>query len=127
MSSQERPLSPHLQVYKPTLTMMMSIAHRATGIILYFGFSLLVLGLIGLAAGGSFYGAVWFVATSWLGSLFLIGLTWALFHHVLGGIRHFIWDMGFGFDLVQVEKMARYTVIGSLGLTLLFWGALCLL
>jgi succinate dehydrogenase / fumarate reductase cytochrome b subunit len=116
-----RPLSPHLQIYKPMLTMMMSIVHRITGGALFFGMLLLVWWLTAAAAGPNAYASVqWFMET-WLGRLILFGYTWALIHHMLGGIRHFIWDLGHGFGAAEREWLAAANLIGSIGLTILIW------
>ena len=119
----ERPLSPHLQIYRPMLTMMMSIAHRITGAALYFGTVLLAWWLISAATTGSraFEIAQGFFG-SWFGKLILFGYTWALLHHMLGGIRHFIWDSGRGFEPAERELFAKATIFGSAVLTLLIWG-----
>src|SRR5579872_6039804 len=109
----ERPLSPHLQIYRPTLTMMMSIVHRITGAALYLGTLLLAWWLIAAASGPNGYATIqWFMATS-IGRLVLFGYTWALLHHMFGGIRHFIWDLGYGFGANEREWMARATLFGS--------------
>jgi len=116
-----RPLSPHLQIYKPMLTMMMSIVHRITGGALYFGTLLLVWWLTAAAAGPNAYGQVqWFMET-WLGRLILLGYTWALIHHMLGGIKHLIWDLGYGFEPAEREWLTIATLIGSIGFTILIW------
>ena len=116
-----RPLSPHLQIYKPMLTMVMSIVHRITGAALYFGMLLLAWWLIAAASGPNAYaGFEWFMG-SVLGQLLLFGYTWALIHHMLGGIRHLIWDTGRGLDKVSIEIFALATIIGSTVLTLLVW------
>jgi len=116
-----RPLSPHLQIYRPLLTMMMSIFHRITGGALYAGTLLLVWYLVALASGPeAFAGARWFMG-SILGRLILLGYTWALMHHMLGGLRHFVWDLGLGFDEESREWMARATIVGSVVLTLALW------
>ena len=116
-----RPLSPHLQIYRPMLTMMMSIAHRITGAALYFGTLLLVWWLIAAAAGPNAYGAVqWFMETL-VGRLILFGYTWALIHHGLGGIRHLIWDAGYGYGPTEREWLTVATLIGSVGLTIILW------
>ena len=116
-----RPLSPHLQIYKPLLTMMMSIVHRITGGALFFGMLLLVWWLIAAAAGPNAYASVqWFMETL-LGRLILFGYTWALIHHMLGGIRHLIWDTGRGFEQNEREGLALATIVGSVSLTLLLW------
>lgn len=117
----KRPLSPHLQIYKPMLTMMMSIMHRVTGVALYFGSLLLAWLLIAVASGPEYFEFVLGLADTILGRLIIFGYTWALFHHMLGGIRHFIWDTGRGFELNTVEWLARLTLIGGLVLAVLTW------
>lgn len=119
--SAARPLSPHLTIYKPIPTMVMSILHRATGAALYAGTILLALWLLAAAGGSeSFSWASWAFG-SWLGRLVLFGYTWALMHHMLGGIRHFIWDAGLGFDKKSATQLAVATAIGSVTLTALIW------
>ncbi len=119
----ERPLSPHLQVFRPLFTMMMSIIHRITGAALYFGIVLLAWWLIAAASGPHYFAYVSAFVSSFLGRLILFGFTWALIHHMLGGIRHFIWDTERGFELKQVELLARLTLAGSVLLTLAVWVA----
>jgi len=116
-----RPLSPHLQIYKPILTMVMSILHRITGAALYFGTILLAWWLIAAAAGPAYFDFVNDLYGSFLGRLILFGFTWALVHHMLGGLRHFIWDMGAGFGKDAREWLAKATIIGSVSLTLILW------
>ena len=116
-----RPLSPHLQIYKPILTMVMSILHRITGAALYFGTILLAWWLIAAAAGPAYFDFVNELYGSILGRLVLFGFTWALVHHMLGGIRHFIWDMGAGFGKEAREWLAKATIVGSVSLTLILW------
>lgn len=117
----ERPLSPHLQIYKPTITMTMSVLHRITGAALFFGTLLLVIALVALASGKSGYASVQAIYGSIFGKLVLFGYTWALFHHMCGGIRHFIWDTGAGLERETRFKLAWATLIGSLALTVLAW------
>jgi len=117
----ERPLSPHLQIYSPMLTMMMSIVHRVTGGALYVGTLLLVWWLVAAAAGPAAYADFeWFIG-SIIGRLILFGYTWALIHHMLGGIRHLIWDNGYGFGPEEREWLVRAGLIGSIVLTVLLW------
>lgn len=116
-----RPLSPHLQIYKPIPTMVMSIMHRITGAALYFGTLLLAWWLIGAATGEAYFNYVDDFLSSIIGRLILFGYTWALIHHALGGIRHFMWDLGYGFDKHFSTKLAYATIIGSVSLTLLLW------
>lgn len=116
-----RPLSPHLQIYKPIMTMVMSILHRVTGAALYFGTILMAFWLVCAAAGPESYQFAMDVFGSFLGRLVLFGFTWALVHHMIGGLRHFIWDMGHGFDLSAANWMARATVVASVALTVVLW------
>ena len=118
-----RPLSPHLQIYRPMLTMLMSIAHRITGAALYFGMALLAWWLLAAASGPNAYAVfTWFLGTV-IGKLILFGYTWALIHHMLGGIRHLIWDTLHGFEPAERERLALATIVGSIALTLLIWVA----
>ncbi|MEM9633582.1 MAG: succinate dehydrogenase, cytochrome b556 subunit [Pseudomonadota bacterium] len=116
-----RPLSPHLQIYKPILTMVMSILHRITGAALYFGTVLLAWWLIAAAAGPSYFDFVNWLFGTIVGQLVLFGFTWALVHHMLGGIRHFVWDMGAGFGKEARDLLAKATIIGSVTLTVILW------
>ena len=116
-----RPLSPHLQIYRPMLTMVMSIVHRITGAALYFGTILLVAWLAAAAAGPESFAVARDIAASIPGKVILLGYTWALVHHALGGIRHLIWDTGRGFDLPTVERMAQLNLAGSIAITILIW------
>ncbi len=116
-----RPLSPHLQIYKPMLTMMMSIAHRITGAALYFGTFLLAWWLIAAASGPAYFSAVDGFFGSFIGRLILFGYTWALIHHMLGGLRHFLWDLGRGFEPEAREFLAKASIVGSVVLTLVVW------
>lgn len=119
----ERPLSPHLQIYKPSITMVTSILHRITGAALFFGTLLLVVFLVALAMGKASFGTVQAVYGSIFGKLVLFGYTWALFMHMCGGIRHFIWDTAAGLERATRFKLAWTTLIGSLVLTALAWAA----
>ena len=117
----ERPLSPHLQIYKPLINMVMSILHRMTGAALYFGTFLLAWWLIAAASGPAYFDFVNAIFSSFGGRLILFGYTWALVHHMLGGLRHFVWDLGHGFELKTVNLMSWASIIGSPALTLIIW------
>ena len=117
----ERPLSPHLSIYRPMLTMMMSIVHRITGAALYVGTILLAWWLIAAASGPNRYAEVqWFMSTI-PGRLILFGYTWALLHHMLGGIRHLIWDTTHGLGPAEREWLTAASLVGSIGLTIVVW------
>jgi succinate dehydrogenase / fumarate reductase, cytochrome b subunit len=117
----ERPLSPHLQIYSPLINMVMSIVHRITGAALYFGSLLLAWWLIAAASGPDYYNYVlsWFA--TWPGKIILLGYTWALLHHMMGGLRHLIWDSGRGYDLGTVDLLSWGSLAASLILTAIVW------
>ncbi|MHB0950680.1 MAG: succinate dehydrogenase, cytochrome b556 subunit [Allorhizobium sp.] len=117
----KRPLSPHLQIYKPIPTMVMSIMHRVTGAGLYFGTLLVAWWLIAASSGAAYFEWVsWFMGTI-LGRVVLLGYTWALLHHMLGGLRHLLWDLGYGFEKSFSTKLAKANFAGSVVLTLVVW------
>ena len=119
--TKSRPLSPHLQVYKPLPTMVMSIVHRITGGALYFGTLLVAWWLIAAASGEAYFEWVsWFFGTL-IGRLILFGYTWALVQHMLGGLRHFMWDLGHGYEKEFSTKLAIATPFASVALTILIW------
>ncbi|ACE98778.1 MULTISPECIES: succinate dehydrogenase, cytochrome b556 subunit [Rhodopseudomonas] len=117
----ERPLSPHMQAYRWSLTMTMSIVHRATGIALYSGTLLLAWWLIACAAGPTAYANVQAFTGSWIGRLIVFGYTWSLMHHMLSGVRHFVWDLGYGFKTADREWLTWAALIGGIVLTVLLW------
>ena len=116
-----RPLSPHLQIYRMTLTMAMSIVHRITGAGLYFGMALVAWLLIAAASGPNAYAAFEAFFSSIIGRLILFGYTWVLMQHLIGGIRHLIWDFGYGMEPGTRMNMARATPIAAAVLTVLIW------
>jgi succinate dehydrogenase / fumarate reductase, cytochrome b subunit len=116
-----RPLSPHLQVWRPTLTYVMSIVHRITGVGLYIGVLLLAWFLLALSGDATTFATFSSFIHSFIGQLVLLGFTWALFHHMLGGVRHALWDSGIGLDAPLREQLAQATLIGGVALTLLVW------
>lgn len=116
-----RPLSPHLQIYRWSWTMAMSVAHRLTGIALYGGIALFALWLVALASGPSAFEPVQDLFGSAFGILVLFAYTWVLVHHMLGGVRHLFWDFGHGMEPAERINMARFTLVGSVALTLLIW------
>ena len=118
-----RPLSPHLQIYRPMLTMMMSIAHRISGAANAIGFLLLAWWLVAIASGPEAYATVSGFFTSLPGQVLLFLFSWALIHHMLGGIRHLIWDTGRALDKTSIEVFAWATIVGSTLLTALLWVA----
>lgn len=116
-----RPLSPHLQIYRWTWTMAMSVVHRVTGIALYGGTVLVAYWLYAMGSGPAGYETASWLFGSILGRLVLFGYTLILMHHMLGGIRHLVWDFGHGYEAGARLNMARFTLIGSVSLTVLIW------
>ncbi len=108
----ERPLSPHLQVYRPQMTSMLSIMHRGTGVFLALGTPLLVYWLVKLAAGPTAFAAVQECFSHWFVQLLLLGWTFAMFYHLSNGIRHLFWDAGKGFEMQDLYR-SGYMVIAS--------------
>ena len=117
----ERPLSPHLSIYARQINMVMSILHRLTGAALYFGTLLLAAWLIAAAMGEAQFVAVSAIFAHPIGMLVLFGYTWALAHHMLGGMRHLLWDTGRGLQIWQVNVLSWLTLVGSVALTLAIW------
>ena len=117
----QRPLSPHLQIYRPQITSVLSILHRATGVCLAVGTVLLTWWLVAAATSDSAYAAVSGFLRSWLGLLLLFGWTAALWYHFSNGIRHLTWDAGHGFALPQVYASGRVVLIAAAVLTVLTW------
>ena len=117
----KRPLSPHLSIYKPIPTMVMSILHRITGVALYAGMLLFAWWLFAAATSETYFAWVNGFFASIFGRLVLIGFTWALMHHLAGGPRHFLWDTGRGFDKHFSTKLAWATLAFSISATILVW------
>ena len=119
-----RPLSPHLQIYRWKITMAVSIFHRITGGALYFGTLLLAWWLVALALGpGPFAFANWALG-SWIGLIVLFGYSWALIQHLLGGLRHFVWDFGYAMGKPARDRIAWANFIGSAVLTIVLWAVI---
>lgn len=116
-----RPLSPHLSIYKPIPTMMASIFHRFTGVGLYFGMFLFAWWLFAAAVAPDYFDWVNGLFGSWFGRIVLLVLSWALIHHMLGGIKHLVQDTGRGLEKHFTTKLAKAHIAASTGLTILLW------
>ncbi|UUX48051.1 succinate dehydrogenase, cytochrome b556 subunit [Nisaea acidiphila] len=127
MSVSNRPLSPHLQIYRLPLTAITSILHRATGVALGAGTLLLVWWLMATATGGSYFEFVQGIMGSWIGLLVLFGFSFALFFHLCNGIRHLFWDAGYGFEIESADRATKLVIAASVGLTALAWILACVL
>jgi succinate dehydrogenase / fumarate reductase cytochrome b subunit len=114
-------MSPHLDIYRFTITMAMSIAHRVTGVGLYIGVLLLAWFLLALSGDARTFATFSAFIHSIIGQLLLFGFTWALFHHMLGGVRHALWDAGVGLDHPLRDRLAQGTLVGGLVLAIVVW------
>ena len=116
-----RPISPHISIWRPTITYVMSIVHRITGAGLYFGTALLTVWLVSAASGADGFQTVNDLFGSIVGRILLFLYTWALLHHMLGGVRHFFWDFQIGMDPPTANMFGWATIITSVSLTILVW------
>ena len=123
MANRERPLSPHLQIYRPEITSVLSILHRLTGVALSVGTLILVWWVLAAATGDGAFALASGVLGSVVGQLLLLGWTFALFYHLANGIRHLVWDAGYGFDLDVLQRTGWLVVGAAAGLTVLTWTA----
>ncbi|MEQ8709786.1 MAG: succinate dehydrogenase, cytochrome b556 subunit [Rhodospirillales bacterium] len=121
MATKARPLSPHLQVYRPQITSVLSISHRITGIALAVGTILLVYWLGAAASGPEAYATARGFIGSWFGLLLLFGWSFCLFYHLANGIRHLFWDAGKGFEIETMELTGKIVVAAAVVLTVLAW------
>jgi len=117
----QRPLSPHLSIYRLSLTMVMSGVHRITGLALCAGMLMLTWWLLAAAAGQNAYGTFEAFAASWIGKLILVGFSWSLLHHLLGGLRYLLWDLGYGLEPAEREWLVRANIICSIAATVILW------
>ncbi len=121
----KRPLSPHLGIYKWSVTMTLSILHRMTGVALSLSALALVAWLVAAASGAEAYAAVAAILGGWFGVLLLLGFSASFFVHLGNGVRHLFWDSGYGFDKSTAHKSGVITLVVAAALTVLFWlGAL---
>lgn len=121
MTTRDRPLSPHLLIYRWQWTMALSITHRMTGVALVAGTLLLVWWLLAAAMGPEAYAQVEAVMTHWIGRFVLFGWTWSLFYHLANGIRHLSWDAGLGYELRTGYLTGLLVAVSSIVLTVLTW------
>jgi succinate dehydrogenase / fumarate reductase cytochrome b subunit len=121
MATSGRPLAPHLQIYRWYFTMALSIAHRASGIVLSVGLILLAWWLLALAGGPASFATFQAVTDNFVGGLILFCLTFVLFFHLLNGIRHLAWDIGYGFDLATAKLTGGIVIVVAGALTVVTW------
>ena len=115
------PLSPHLQIYRWQISSLLSIAHRISGVINLLALSLIFFWLLALSFGESNYESFLSTMNSFFGKFILIGFTWSMSFHLLSGIRHLAWDLGYGFEIKTANISGIIVIISSLALTIIFW------
>lgn len=123
MPPDRRPLSPHIQIYRPQLTSVLSITHRLTGVALGVGSIVIVAWLVTGAAGQSAYQQFLSLMRSWIGLTLLFGWTFSMFFHLCNGVRHLFWDAGRGFDLRTIYASGWTVIATSVILTVILWAA----
>jgi succinate dehydrogenase / fumarate reductase cytochrome b subunit len=121
MSNTERPLSPHLSIYRWPITMTLSILHRITGVAMSAGLIALAYWFMAVATGGADYGQAVALMTSMLGRLCLIAWSFAFFLHLANGVRHLFWDVGRGFEIKQANASAWFVLLFAFAMTAIFW------
>ena len=121
MSDSKNPLSPHLQIYRWHISSLLSITHRISGVINLLGLILIFLWLLFLSTGESNYEVFLLSINSFFGKFILIGLTWSMSFHILSGIRHLAWDLGYGFEINTANISGLIVIVSSLILTVIVW------
>lgn len=125
MSTDDRPLSPHLQIYRLPMLAWLSILHRMTGVFLSMAVILFPVWLWMIAAGEDSYACVHAILNAWYGQLFLFAISFSLIYHALNGIRHLVWDMGLNLEVSAAEKSGYLVIVLTLLLTVLLWYSGC--
>ena len=121
MSDTKSPLSPHLSIYRWPITMTLSILHRVTGVAMSVGLIVLCAWLMSAAAGAADYERVVSLLSTMIGKLMLIGFSFAFFFHLANGVRHLVWDVGYGFEKYQANASAWFVLLLAVGMTAAFW------
>ena len=121
MKDNQNPLSPHLQIYRWHISSLLSITHRISGVINLLALILIFFWLLVLSLGESNYELFLLIINSFFGKFILIGFTWSMSFHLLSGIRHLAWDLGYGFEIKTANISGIIVIISSLALTVIFW------
>ena len=121
MNDSKNPLSPHIQIYKWHISSLLSIIHRISGVINLLALILIFFWLIFLSLGENNYQSFLLIINSFIGKFILIGFTWSMSFHLLSGIRHLVWDLGYGFEIKTANITGVIVIISSLVLTIIFW------
>ena len=121
MNDSKNPISPHLQIYRWHISSLLSITHRISGVINLLALFLIFFWLIFLSLGENNYQSFLLIINSFIGKFILIGFTWSMSFHLLSGIRHLVWDLGYGFEIKTANITGIIVIISSLALTIIFW------
>ena len=121
MNDSKNPLSPHLQIYRWHISSLISITHRISGVINLLALILIFFWLIILSFGESNYESILLIINSFFGKFILIGFTWSMSFHIFSGIRHLVWDMGYGFEIKTANISGVLVILFSLVATIIFW------
>ena len=121
MNDSKNPVSPHLQIYRWHISSLLSITHRISGVINLLALILIFFWLLGLSFGESNYELFLLIINSFFGKLILIGFTWSMSFHIFSGIRHLVWDMGYGFEIKTANISGILVILSSLVATIIFW------
>ena len=121
MNDSKNPLSPHLQIYRWHISSLLSITHRISGVINLLALFLIFFWILVLSLGENNYKLFLLIINSFLGKFILIGFTWSMSFHLLSGIRHLAWDLGYGFEIKTANVSGIIVIIFSLALTIIFW------
>ena len=121
MNDSKNPLSPHLQIYRWHISSLLSITHRISGVVNLLALILIFFWLIFLSLGENNYQSFLLIINSFIGKFILIGFTWSMSFHLLSGIRHLVWDLGYGFEIKTANITGVIVIISSLVLTIIFW------
>ena len=121
MNDSNNPLSPHLQIYRWHISSLLSITHRISGVVNLLALILIFFWLIFLSLGENNYQSFLLIINSFIGKFILIGFTWSMSFHLLSGIRHLVWDLGYGFEIKTANITGVIVIISSLALTIIFW------
>ena len=121
MIDNQNPLSPHLQIYRWHISSLISITHRISGVINLLALILIFYWLVVLSFGESNYESFLLIVNSFFGKFLLVGFTWSMIFHLLSGIRHLAWDLGYGYEIKTANISGVIVIIFSLALTIIFW------
>ena len=121
MNNSKNPISPHLQVYRWQISSLVSITHRVTGILNFLGLIFICAWISSAGISENLFECFISFLNSFIGKFILMGFTWSMSYHLLSGIRHFFWDLGYGYEIKVANLSGLIVILGSLVLTIIFW------